>query len=367
MAGGGGRPRSPPRALRKAQLVRAVPTEEQHSVDLIEKNYVYGNTKHEVTIYVKVFTNSPFLVCMDLARSREEIIDPKYLWIGPDGKNLEGRRYVNLTETGKLMVMGFKESMSGAYTCTLSHKIIETTTQEEREMFEAYQFMVYDTKYTDTDDKVLYKIQFVITLQNSHTNYFLKAYREADHAYQVFVRFTTRECELTANDLFFEELKKILNNIISDLMCHVIESSCKCHSVKIPKQGLLHELFVSFQVNPFAPGWEEVCHQVPYDCEEATNMRVQEARDRIGEFFSKQTYALKREFQTVPTIHYVDNSFSVIRIDSCRPGFGKNDITHKNCASCCVVCDPGTYSPNNDVTCQICTRPRVKKYGARSC
>lgn len=29
-------------------------------------------------------------------------------------------------------------------------------------------------------------------------------------------------------------------------------------------------------VNPFAPGWEEVCHQVPYDCEDATNMRVQE-------------------------------------------------------------------------------------------
>ncbi|GAB0199055.1 zona pellucida-binding protein 2 [Grus japonensis] len=211
--------------------VRAVPKEEQHSVNLIEKNYVYGDTKHEVNVYVKVFTNSPFLVCMDLARSQEEVIDPKYLWIGPDGKNLEGRMYVNLTETGKLMVMGFKEFMSGAYTCTLSHKIIETTTQEEREMFEAYKFMVY--------------------------------------------------------------------------------------------------------VNPFAPGWEEVCHQVPYDCEDATNMKVQEARDRIGEFFNKQTYALKHEFETVPVIHYVDNSFSVTHIDSCRPGFGKNDITHKNCASCC--------------------------------
>uniref|UniRef100_A0A8B9MCN5 Zona pellucida binding protein 2 n=1 Tax=Accipiter nisus TaxID=211598 RepID=A0A8B9MCN5_9AVES len=216
-----------------------------------------------VKVYVKVFTNSPFLVCMDLARSREEVIDPKYLWIGPDRKNLEGQMYVNLTKTGKLMVMGFKESMSGAYTCTLSHKIIETTTQEERVVFEAYKFMVY--------------------------------------------------------------------------------------------------------VNPFAPGWEEVCHQVPYDCEDATNMRVQEARERIGEFFNEQTYALKHEFQTVPTIHYVDNSFSVTHIDSCRPGFGKNDITHKNCASCCVVCEPGTYSPNNEVTCQICTRPRVKKYGARSC
>ncbi|NXS94639.1 ZPBP2 protein, partial [Jacana jacana] len=219
--------------------------EEQKSVDLIGKNYVLGDTKREVTLYVKVFTNSPFLACMDLARSHEELIDPRYSWVGPDGKSLKGQKYVNLTETGKLMVMGFQESMSGAYTCTLSHKIIETSTQEERETFEAYRFVVY-------------------------------AYREADHAYRLFVRFTTRRCELAANGLFFEELKRILNNIISDLTCRIVESSCRCHSVKLPDQGLLHELFVSFQVSPFAPGWKEVCHQVPRDCEDATNMRVRE-------------------------------------------------------------------------------------------
>lgn len=50
---------------------------------------------------------------------------------------------MNLTETGKLMVMGFMVPMSGAYTCFLSHKVIETTTQEETEMVEAYKFMVY--------------------------------------------------------------------------------------------------------------------------------------------------------------------------------------------------------------------------------
>uniref|UniRef100_A0A8B9F971 Zona pellucida binding protein 2 n=1 Tax=Amazona collaria TaxID=241587 RepID=A0A8B9F971_9PSIT len=202
-----------------------------------------------VSVYVKVFTNSPFLLCMDLARSQEELIDPNYLWIGPDGRSLEGQLHVNLTATGKLMLLGFKEYMSGAYTCTLSHKIIETTTQEERAMSETYKFMVY--------------------------------------------------------------------------------------------------------VNPFAEGWEDVCKQVPYDCEDVTNMRVQEARDRIGEFFRKQTYALRHEFQTVPTIHYVESSFSVTHIDSCRPGFGKNDVTHQGCAGCCVVCEPGTYSPNNEVTCQL--------------
>ncbi|KAM4645393.1 zona pellucida-binding protein 2 [Amazona ochrocephala] len=349
MAAGGGSPRSAPGRLLRIVVAAVVAAglgplhgvraeAEQHSVGLVERNYVYGNPKHEVSVYVKVFTNSPFLLCMDLARSQEELIDPNYLWIGPDGRSLEGQLHVNLTATGKLMLLGFKEYMSGAYTCTLSHKIIETTTQEERAMSETYKFMVYVT-----------------------------AYREADHAYQVFVRFTTRECELQANGLFFEELLKILTNIISDLTCHITESSYKCHSVRIPNQGLLHELFISFQVNPFAEGWEDVCKQVPYDCEDVTNMRVQEARDRIGEFFRKQTYALRHEFQTVPTIHYVESSFSVTHIDSCRPGFGKNDVTHQGCASCCVVCEPGTYSPNNEVTCQLCTDPQVRMYGARFC
>uniref|UniRef100_U3J637 Zona-pellucida-binding protein 1/2 N-terminal domain-containing protein n=1 Tax=Anas platyrhynchos platyrhynchos TaxID=8840 RepID=U3J637_ANAPP len=217
MAGGGGRPCSPPRGLLGMAAVvvvaaaaagwgglvgaSAVPEDELRSVGLIQNNYIYADIKREVNVYVKVFTNSPLLVCMDLSLSQEEIIDPKYLWIGPDGKNLEGQTYANLTETGKLMLMGFKESMSGAYTCTLSHRIIETMTQEEVDVFETYKFMLY-------------------------------AYREADHAYQISVRFTTKGCELAANAQFFEELKKILDNLISDLTCHIIESSYKCHSIK---------------------------------------------------------------------------------------------------------------------------------------
>lgn len=32
-----------------------------------------------------------------------------------------------------------------------------------------------------------------------------------------------------------------------------------------------------------------------------------------------------------------------------------------------VVCGPGTYSPNNEVTCRTCARPQVGIYGAKSC
>lgn len=39
-------------------------------------------------------------------------------------------------------------------------------------------------------------------------------------------------------------------------------------------------------VNPFAPGWEEVCHKVPYDCEDVTNRRVRQVLCQSPRVFS---------------------------------------------------------------------------------
>ncbi|XP_044303059.1 zona pellucida-binding protein 2 [Varanus komodoensis] len=310
--------------------------EAQYSVKLIKKNYIYGNINHDVNVYVKVHRDSPFLVCMDVSLAQSEVIDPNYLWIGPDGQTLKGKSYVNLTETGKLMVHDFREHMSGPYTCTLTYRVFRNDMQVEQEKVKAYKFMVY-------------------------------AYREPDYTYRISVHFTTKECSLAANQQFFEELKKILNNLISYLTCHIIEPAYKCYSVKRPNHGLVDELFVVFEVNPFAPGWEAICHHVTPDCEDVTNSRVQKARLLIEEFFRRQQYILKDEYENIPVIHYIDHSFQVTRLDSCRPGFGKNDVIHNDCANCCVACDPGSYSPNNNVVCQTCTSIRIKYYGAKSC
>ncbi|KAL8175855.1 UNVERIFIED_CONTAM: hypothetical protein K2H54_010717 [Gekko kuhli] len=226
--------------------------------------------------------DSPFLVCMDLTLSQSEVIDPNYLWIGPQGQNLE-------------------------------------------------------------------------------------TYREPDYTYQVSVHFTTKDCSFEGNAEFFKDLQKVLNDLISHLTCHVVDPSYKCHTVKRPKHVLEDELFVTFQVNPFAPGWEAACQQAGPDCEDVTNSHVQEARWLIEGFFRKQSYVLKHEFQNTPVIHYVDHSFQITRLDSCRPGFGKNDVIHNDCTNCCVACDPGTYSPNNNVVCLKCTNVRIKSYGAKSC
>ncbi|XP_021509124.1 zona pellucida-binding protein 2 isoform X3 [Meriones unguiculatus] len=118
-------------------------------------------------------------------------------------------------------------------------------------------------------------------------------------------------------------------------------------------------------VNPFAPGWKSVCNSTA-DCEDTTNYNILKARDRIEEFFRSQAYILYHRFnKTIPAMHFVDHSFQVVRVDNCRPGFGKNEGLHSNCASCCVVCSPGTFSADIDVTCQVCVS--VHTYGARSC
>ncbi|XP_041499990.1 zona pellucida-binding protein 2 isoform X2 [Microtus oregoni] len=285
-------------------------------------------------IYVKLHHKSPVLICMDINRANKEIVDPAYLWIGPNENKLQGNRQINITNTGKLVVKDFIESLSGLYTCTLSYKTIKAETQEETTIKKRYDFMIF-------------------------------AYREPDYSYHMAVRFTTKSCVGRYNDLLFRVLKKILDNLISDLLCHVIEPSYKCHSVKIPEGDFVYELFIAFQVNPFAPGWKSVCNNSS-DCEDATNRNILKARDRIEEFFRSQAYILHHHVnKSIPAMHFVDHSFQVVRIDNCRPGFGKNEGLHTNCASCCVVCSPGTFSPDADVTCQICVS--VHTYGAKSC
>ncbi|XP_004608990.3 zona pellucida-binding protein 2 [Sorex araneus] len=299
-----------------------------------KKGFIYGKVTEPVKIYVKLHHNSPILVCMDIQRAKKETVDPTYLWIGPNEKALSGNSLINITKTGKLMVKDFRESLSGLYSCTLSYKTVKAETQEEKMLKQRYDFMIF-------------------------------AYREPDYSYQMAVRFTTKSCVGRYNNLLFRVLKRILDNLISDLSCHVIEPSYKCHNVKIPKHGLVHELFIAFQVNPFAPGWKGTCND-SRDCGDTTNRNILRARDRIQEFFRNQADIYDHNFnKTLPAMHFVAHSFQVVRLDSCRPGFGKNEGLHSNCASCCVVCSPGTFSPDVDVTCQTCVSIHV--YGAKSC
>ncbi|XP_037665000.1 zona pellucida-binding protein 2 isoform X2 [Choloepus didactylus] len=242
------------------------------------KGFIYGTQGRPVKIYIKLHEDSPILACMDFTRAKKETVDPSYLWIGPNEKTLTGNERINITNTGKLIVKDFLEPLSGLYTCTLSYKTVKVETQEEKTEKKRYDFLLF-------------------------------AYREPDYSYQMAVRFTTKSCIGKYNDLLFRVLKKILDNLISDLACHIIEPSYKCHLVKIPKHGLIHELFIAFQVNPFARGWKAACNN-SVDCEDVTNGNILQARDRIEEFFRSQAYTFYNDLnKTVPAMHFVDHSF----------------------------------------------------------
>ncbi|CAH2302270.1 zona pellucida-binding 2 [Pelobates cultripes] len=192
-------------------------------------------------------------------------------------------------------------------------------------------------------------------------------YREPDYSYQINVRYATLACHQLANSQFFEGLLSTVRGLIDGLTCELTNFYHSCHAIKEPEEKLQNELFLSFRVDPFGKGWEEICSEIMYDCEDETNARVQKARDLIEKFFIRQPNVLKNEFGDPTKIYYIEHSIEITRIDNCRSGFGKNEITHNDCANCCVVCDPNTFNSMNNVHCQVCNDIRIPYYGATTC
>ncbi|XP_053308749.1 zona pellucida-binding protein 2 [Spea bombifrons] len=288
-----------------------------------------------VNVYVKVNKDSPVLVCMDEDMARKETVDPHYVWVGPKDRILRGYNNVNITETGKLILKSFDKSMSGSYSCTFSYGIIKRNNNEE-EKFKTYTFTVL-------------------------------AYQVPDYTYRISVRYTAMPCEHLANARFFDFLIATVKDITGDLGCQLKNSFYRCHVVRDAEDHLLNELFISFEVNSFGHGWERLCNGTRPDCPDESNRRVQKARHLIIQFFKAQPIALKEEFLNVPEITYIEHSVAITRLDSCRPGFGKNEVTHRDCSGCCVVCDPGKFNPDNSRHCEVCKDIKIPYYGATAC
>ncbi|XP_071967582.1 zona pellucida-binding protein 2 isoform X2 [Engystomops pustulosus] len=311
-------------------------TSENDLAPLVTKPFIYGDLLQNVTVYVKMLKDSPFLACMDLDIAYKKIIDPTFFWVGPDGRDLRGHSNVNLTETGKLMLKAFNISMSGSYSCNLIYKSIENDVTQEKKMNKYYEFAVL-------------------------------AYLEPDYMYQINARFTALPCSDLANARFALTLLSMIGEVITGLNCHLKNKYHKCHVTKAPKHSLQHELFVAFKVSPFSRGWDKECSISSYYCQKETNIRMEKAKTFIVEFFRMQSLVLKEEFVNIPEINYIEHSLDIIRVDICRPGFGKNEVTHRDCPGCCVVCDPGTYSSDSSTRCEVCKDIEITSYGATDC
>ncbi|MBN3288335.1 ZPBP2 protein, partial [Polyodon spathula] len=233
--------------------------------------------------------------------ARREVMDPFFLWTGPDGRNIKDDSQVNLTNTGVLILNHmFQSYMSGVFTCTLSYKSMKNA----KEKFVVLKFLIY-------------------------------GYRDPDFQYRFRSRFIAGDCKDGANNYFFDNLTVALKQLVAKLTCRVLDPQFQCHVMKEPGAGLQTNLFITFTVDPYGKGWELICIQYHHDCEDEANKRVNMAQDLVQIFFEKQASILNQYSGKMPLIYYINDSLTSERIDSCRPGYGKNNEMHPNCTECC--------------------------------
>ncbi|XP_072431848.1 uncharacterized protein [Chiloscyllium punctatum] len=114
-------------------------------------------------------------------------------------------------------------------------------------------------------------------------------------------------------------------------------------------------------VFPFALGWADQCNDS--QCDQQSEDRVKKAYTRIRSFI--EDYPFKGKFQN---IQYIANSLNGVKVDHCKPGFGKNIITSDKCVGCCVACPPGHFSARQDTICTPCAFGSFNKhYGKTEC
>ncbi|GCB77524.1 hypothetical protein scyTo_0015678 [Scyliorhinus torazame] len=50
---------------------------------------IYGNSNRPVKVYVKMYHDSPALLCTTQELSEKELVDPYFIWVGPSGRNIK--------------------------------------------------------------------------------------------------------------------------------------------------------------------------------------------------------------------------------------------------------------------------------------
>ncbi|XP_053116101.1 uncharacterized protein LOC128329260 isoform X4 [Hemicordylus capensis] len=101
-------------------------------------------------------------------------------------------------------------------------------------------------------------------------------------------------------------------------------------------------------------------------CENSTS-NIKKAYARIKQFFDVQN----TDSSPSNSLNYISGSLTGVKVDHCKPGFGKNVITINNntmCPGCCVTCPPGRFSAKYDTTCTLCAAGSYnERYGQTAC
>ncbi|XP_062986989.1 zona pellucida-binding protein 1-like [Elgaria multicarinata webbii] len=257
----------------------------------------------------------------------KKIIDPKYQWTGPLGRiTKESQRFV-LSDYGSLEIYNIKGSDSGSYTCRLN--------------------------YIFNGDQLTTEIHFMI--------YVYHMPRKSIH---LSSKFTIGTCENNAIVSFEKYLLENLESLIYDLGCEIKQWSTQCHASTDTVEKIKHKLTFQFVVFPLVLTAADLCRSS--QCENSMS-DIKKAYGKIKQFFEVQN----TDSSHSDHIRYIPGSLTGVKVDHCKPGFGKNINAINNdtmCPGCCVTCPPGTFSAKYGTICILCPAGSYnEKYGQAVC
>ncbi|XP_067326662.1 zona pellucida-binding protein 2-like [Anolis sagrei] len=257
----------------------------------------------------------------------ERITDPKYLWMGPLGYITKGSKKFILSDDGNLEIYSIKSSDSGRYTCKVSY--LYNSTQLTTEIH----FMVY-------------------------------VYHIPDKSIHLSSEFTAESCKTNKIDSYEKHLLEKMESLISNLSCEIKEWSTECHTSTDAVEKMTYKLTLQFGVFPSMLTTADLCRSPP--CENSTS-NLRKAYENIKEFFELQ----KTDSPHIDELYLIPGTLAAVKVDHCKPGFGKNTNSRKNnsmCPGCCVTCPPGRFSAKQDTVCILCPVGSYnEKYGQVEC
>ncbi|XP_038657208.1 zona pellucida-binding protein 1-like [Scyliorhinus canicula] len=292
------------------------------------KGKVVGSDDGPVKVYIKLHESSPRILCTTPQLRNMELMDPIFNWKGPQGIKLTEKTDVHISLTGTLTIRNFDKGLSGVYMCSIF-------------------FYNPGTK----------------SLQSLNLKYFLYAYRDPNYSYEFQAQYHAADCHNSYNSLFLKRLHTALNQLVSDLAYTISLHKSECHSLKVPLAGIQYELFLTLKVHLDVEALDAICENEQEECDH--NVRLEKVRHRVEAFFFKQAETYHQIIGLLPAIYYIDGTLQVIRVDRCRPGYGKDRKRHPKCAECCVICSPGTYNGGHHVNCLTCSD--AIHYGETDC
>ncbi|XP_053116100.1 zona pellucida-binding protein 1-like isoform X3 [Hemicordylus capensis] len=257
---------------------------------------IFGKEERTAAVYIPIYSNHLILNCLTEKLLMQRIFDPVYQWTGPLGQiTKESQRFV-LTDDGNLELYNIQGSDSGGFTCKVNY--------------------MYNGEQLTTE-----------------INFMVYVYHMPEKSINLLSEFTSESCENNIVASFEKYLLEKLESLVNNLGCEIQQWSTQCHSSTDSLEKITHRITFQFVVFPLVLTVADFCRSS--QCENSTS-NIKKAYARIKQFFDVQN----TDSSPSNSLNYISGSLTGVKVDHCKPGFGKNVITINNntmCPGCCGI------------------------------